>query len=92
MLVQLQGVSKSFGARDILDDVSFQINAGETCSRRDSTELMRTHYPETSVRQPLPGRATLVSHDKATRLLGYQPVYSWRNSEFAEWLRNPVES
>lgn len=29
MLVQLQGVSKSFGARDILDDVSFQINAGE---------------------------------------------------------------
>jgi nucleoside-diphosphate-sugar epimerase len=66
----------------------FQINADDTCSRRCSAELMHDHYPETSVRQPLTGFATLVSHDKATRLLGYRPVYTWRDSEFAEWLRD----
>jgi nucleoside-diphosphate-sugar epimerase len=68
----------------------FQINADDTCSQCCSVDLLRAHYPETPVRGPLPGFATLVSHDKATRLLGYQPVYSWRESEFAEWLRNQV--
>ena len=27
-----------------------------------------------------------VSHEKATRLLGYQPRYSWRESDFRSWL------
>ncbi len=66
----------------------FQINADDTSSQHCSSDLMRRHYPETPLRQPLSDFATLISHDKATRLLGYRPRFSWRNSEFAEWLRN----
>lgn len=64
----------------------FNITADDTTSLRPSSELMRTYYPETLLREPLCGFATLVSHEKASRLLGYHPQFSWRTSEFAEWL------
>jgi nucleoside-diphosphate-sugar epimerase len=64
----------------------FNITAADTCSLRPSLDLMCVHYPETPLTKPLSEFETLVSHEKAARLLGYRPQFSWRKSEFAEWL------
>jgi nucleoside-diphosphate-sugar epimerase len=65
----------------------FQINAADTCSPVETPELIARHYPAVPVRAPLKGHASLISHDKATRLLGYQPRYTWRRSDFMDWLQ-----
>jgi nucleoside-diphosphate-sugar epimerase len=64
----------------------FAINAYDTCSLTPSAELVRRHYPDVKLREPLTGFATLVSAQKAGRLLGYTPQFSWRNSDFRVWL------
>ncbi len=66
----------------------FQINAGDTSSLLETRELIARHYPNVPLRSPLQGFASLVSHDKATRLLGYQPQYTWRQSDFGSWLES----
>ena len=64
----------------------FAINAAETCSLKPTTDLVREHYPAVKITSPLTGFATLVSVQKAGRLLGYKPRFSWRNSDFGHWL------
>ena len=72
-------------AADIGHEV-FAINGADTCSRVESAELVERHFPGIEIRQPLSGHQTLVSHDRATRLLGYQPRYTWRQGDFSDWL------
>ena len=72
---------------DRLGHEVFLINGADSCSRMDSRTLVERHYPRVPLRAPLEGHASLVSHAKATRLLGYRPRYSWRQSDFADWLR-----
>ena len=36
-------------------------------------------YPEVPIHGEVAGRQTLLSIDKARRVLGYQPQHSWRN-------------
>jgi nucleoside-diphosphate-sugar epimerase len=69
----------------IIHDV-FAINADETCSFTPSAELARRYYPQVALAGPLDGFATLVSIQKAKRLLGYKPRFSWRSSDFQTWL------
>jgi nucleoside-diphosphate-sugar epimerase len=69
----------------IVHDV-FAINADETCSFTTTAELLERHYPNIALARPLDGFATLVSNQKAKRLLGYQPKFSWRSSDFQTWL------
>jgi UDP-glucose 4-epimerase len=69
----------------IVHDV-FAINADETCSFTPSAELVKRHYPNVALVGPCDGFATLVSNQKAKRLLGYQPRFSWRSSDFQTWL------
>jgi nucleoside-diphosphate-sugar epimerase len=64
----------------------FYINGDDTCSLEETRELVGRHYPRVPVKAPLVGHASLVSHEKATRLLGYRPQYTWRNSDFQRWL------
>jgi nucleoside-diphosphate-sugar epimerase len=64
----------------------FQINGFDTCSFVPSEALVAEHFPGVTLREPLPGHASLVSHRKASALLGYQPRYSWRESDFSRWL------
>ena len=64
----------------------FAINGADTCSLTPSLELVARHFPQVELRHPLSGHATLVSHAKATRILGYQPEYSWRDSDFSRWM------
>jgi nucleoside-diphosphate-sugar epimerase len=70
----------------LLHEVFF-INGDDTCSFLESRALVERHYPGVPLRAPLEGQASLVSHDKATRLLGYRPRYSWRHSDFHDWLQ-----
>jgi nucleoside-diphosphate-sugar epimerase len=71
---------------DTLSHEVFQINGDETCSLRETAELVAEHFPSVLVREPLPGHASLISHAKATMLLGYRPHHSWRESDFGDWL------
>ena len=64
----------------------FHINGADTCSSTETPTLIKRHFPQVPLKQPLERFASLVSHAKATALLGYRPQYSWRKSDFSEWL------
>ncbi|MCY4093052.1 MAG: NAD(P)-dependent oxidoreductase [Caldilineaceae bacterium] len=64
----------------------FLINGDDTCSREPTAELIARHYPGVPLNGPLEGHATVWSHEKAARLLGYRPKYTWRRSDFHTWL------
>jgi len=66
----------------------FAVNSAHTCSMTPTLELVRRHYPRVELRAPLDGFATLVSVDKACRLLGYKPRFTWRSSDFQVWLED----
>ena len=65
----------------------FYINGDDTCSLEETSALVARHYPNVPCQVPLQGHASLVSHEKATRQLGYRPRYSWRDSDFQQWLQ-----
>jgi nucleoside-diphosphate-sugar epimerase len=56
----------------------FIIAAADTVMRQPSRELMAEAFPAVPVRPDLGEFETLLSVDKARRLLGYAPAYSWR--------------
>jgi len=58
-------------------DVFIVANA-DTVMRRDSADLLREVYPEVPLRRPVEGRETLLSIDKARRILGYEPQHGWQ--------------
>ena len=64
----------------------FAINGADTCSSTESAELIQQHFPDVELRERPSGHSSLVSHAKATRVLGYRPEYSWRHSDFSDWL------
>ena len=55
----------------------------DTCSWTPTQTLLSRYYPEVPVKASLEGNA---SHQKATRLLGFEPRHTWRDSNFARWL------
>ena len=69
-----------------IDHEVFQINADDTCSTVETRELISRHYPNVLLKSRLEGYASLISHEKATRMLGYQPQHSWRVSDFKKWM------
>ena len=62
------------------------INGSDTCSTIETPVLIQRHFPDVPLRERLQGYTSLVSHARATELLGYQPQYSWRDSDFRRWL------
>jgi UDP-glucose 4-epimerase len=46
---------------------------------RPNAELLAEVFPETPVRGEIGAHDTLLSIEKARRLLGYEPEYSWRD-------------
>lgn len=58
----------------------FNVTAADTLSDTPTEVLIREHAPSVEIRQPIPGTATAFSIDKARRLLGWQPKYSWRST------------
>jgi nucleoside-diphosphate-sugar epimerase len=60
-------------------DVFIIANADSVMSR-SSAELMAEVYPGVPIRKELGEHETLLSIDKARRVLGYEPRYSWRDA------------
>ncbi|MGE0386331.1 MAG: NAD-dependent epimerase/dehydratase family protein [Gammaproteobacteria bacterium] len=58
---------------------SFIVAAADTVMDRPSRELMAEVLPNVPIRGALEGRQSLLSIDKARRILGYEPRYSWRD-------------
>jgi nucleoside-diphosphate-sugar epimerase len=58
---------------------AFLIFAEDTVMKTPSRDLMAAVYPNTKVRENLGEFETLTSIEKAKRMLGFQPRYSWRD-------------
>jgi nucleoside-diphosphate-sugar epimerase len=63
---------------DIQGAEAFIVAAADTVMNRPSRELLAEFYPGTSLRDGIGEFDTLLGIDKARRLLGYEPEYSWR--------------
>lgn len=64
----------------------FHINASDTCSMMRTPTLIERNFPCVLIKERLEGYSSLISHAKATRILGYCPQHTWRNSDFSVWL------
>jgi len=58
---------------------AFIIAAADTVMSRSSAELAAEVFPGVELVKAVAGRETLLSIDKAKRLLGYAPEHSWRD-------------
>jgi nucleoside-diphosphate-sugar epimerase len=56
----------------------FIIANADTVTPRPNAALVKEFYPDVEVRGDLGEHDTLLSIDKARRMLGYQPAYGWR--------------
>ena len=68
-----QALSVEFSGAD-----AFIIAAADTVMRRPSRELMADVYPGVPVADSVAEHGTLLAIDKARRVLGYDPAFSWR--------------
>jgi nucleoside-diphosphate-sugar epimerase len=59
---------------------AFIIAAADTVMSRSSAELAAAVFPDTPVTKELGTNETLLSIEKARRLLGYEPEHSWRDA------------
>ena len=57
----------------------FIIASPDTVMSRTNDELLEAVYPDVPRRREFGPRETLLSIDKARRVLGYRPVHSWRD-------------
>jgi UDP-glucose 4-epimerase len=58
----------------------FVIANADTVMSRPSAELAAEVFPDVPVTRPLDGHETLLSIEKARRVLGYEPAHSWRDT------------
>jgi len=58
----------------------FIIANADTVMEKTSRELMAEIFPDVPLRQGVQGHETLLSIDKARRILGYEPKFSWREN------------
>jgi nucleoside-diphosphate-sugar epimerase len=72
-----QAVRKSLHV-DMTGADHFIIANADTVMTRDSADLMAEVFPDVPLRGRVEGTATLLSIDKARRVLGYEPEHSWR--------------
>jgi nucleoside-diphosphate-sugar epimerase len=58
---------------------SFIIAAADTMMNRPSADLIASVFPGVALTGPVGGFGTLLSIDRARKVLGYEPGHSWRN-------------
>jgi nucleoside-diphosphate-sugar epimerase len=73
-----QSVRKALEADLTGYDVFIVANA-DTCMTTPSAELAAAVFPDVPLKRPVSGTETLLSIDKARRVLGYEPTHSWRD-------------
>lgn len=64
---------------DVSGSESFVIAAADTVMTRSSADLMAEVFPGVPLRTEVPGTGTLLSIDRAKRVLGFVPRHSWRD-------------
>lgn len=65
--------------KDNLGNQVFHITAADTIMPDASADLVQRFFPDVPLKRPVNGNETLMSIDKARKILGYKPQYSWRN-------------
>jgi len=60
---------------------AFIIANADTVMSKSSTELMKNFLPNVPVKKKLGEHETLLSIEKARRVLGYEPEFSWREKK-----------
>jgi nucleoside-diphosphate-sugar epimerase len=63
---------------DLVDVQSVYIAAPDTFMPDETLELVHRSFPEVELRRDLPGHTSVISSDRAERLLGIRPRRSWR--------------
>ena len=63
---------------------AYLIAAADTAVEIPSAELMRRFFPDVPLRRPVEGCVSLLSTEKAARMLGYRPRYSWRDPQLSQ--------
>ncbi len=63
---------------DVPGHEAYLVAAADTCMTRPSADLMAEVYPDVTLAREIVGHETLLSIEKASRILGYDPVHSWR--------------
>jgi nucleoside-diphosphate-sugar epimerase len=58
----------------------FIIANADTVMSRPNEELLAELFPDVPIKKPFGPNETLLSIDKARRILGYEPQFSWRSS------------
>ena len=58
----------------------FIIANADTVMSRPNDELLAEAFPGVPLKRPVGPNETLLSIDKARRILGYEPEFSWRTS------------
>lgn len=64
---------------DGLGSVALNIISDDTSMDIESKQLMESTFPDVEIRKELVGFESLVSNEKAKKLLNWQPVHKWRN-------------
>ena len=64
---------------DISGAEIFIIAAADTCMTTKNQDLMAAVYPQVKIRGDVGDYKTLLSIDKARKMLGYEPKHSWRD-------------
>jgi nucleoside-diphosphate-sugar epimerase len=57
----------------------FVIASPDTVMSTPTAELVETHYRDLELKRPVEGHETLLSIDKARRILGFDPKHTWRD-------------
>lgn len=74
-----QAVRKSLHV-DFVGADHFIIANADTVMERANSELMKEVFPDVPMRKEVGEHETLLCIDKARRVLGYEPEYSWRKA------------
>jgi len=65
---------------DIKGSENFIITSPDTVMNRPTMDLLKEVFPKVEIRGALNGFDTPLLNDKARRMLGYNPVHSWRDT------------
>ncbi|MCY8165207.1 NAD(P)-dependent oxidoreductase [Bacillus spizizenii] len=57
----------------------FHITAPDTIMKEPSEDLVKRFFPDVSLKRDIKGYETLMAIDKAKKILGYEPSYTWRS-------------
>ena len=80
LLVDRRVARKLALAADLSGAEVFIVAAADTVMDRPSADLMAEVYPDVELRNIVGEFGTLLSIEKARRVLGYEPAFSWRDA------------